>query len=143
MSDTEYSTTDLAFAALIHFVFGNEMLARIEIGLDRTKSYVFWVPKFDVEEYRREWDSPQGLAISNTKAYMSCYWELTKHLKDMERDGLLSWETPAAIAARRRKGQEQGAQITAMREAFLSRTASEPERVPEYKYRALKKGRTR
>jgi hypothetical protein len=118
MSDTQYVTDDIAFAALILMVFGNEVLTGIEILPDRQKLFKFEaVPRFDCDEYRREWDSAEGLAVSNVRAYMKAYFSLAGHLREMNVTNSKFWE-PERGERWWVRAREQGDKIQRLREEF-------------------------
>jgi hypothetical protein len=152
MSDTQYVTDDIAFASTLLYIFGSESLTGIELLPDRERLFKFEdVPRFDVEEYKRDFDSADGLPISSAKDFMKTYFSLSAILRQMNIENRTIWEAPHGEKWWQR-AREQGKRVTAMREAFLKSQSmvTEPsqERVsgrgPEaYARRCAAKGRVR
>jgi hypothetical protein len=153
MNGTTYETSDIAFASTLLYIFGSESLTGIELLPDRERLFKFEdVPRFDVEEYKHDFDSGEGLPISSAKDFMKTYFILSGILKNMSRENRTIWEAPHGEKWLHR-AREQGAEIQRRREEFENRGKVRindpvPERVsgrgPDaYARRCAAKGRVR
>jgi len=94
-----WQTTDIALCGALLYAFGEESLVEIEIDDTGRAIFHLAIPSLDAEETQREFDSVEGLAISNLKSYMRTFSWLSRLLRKMKRDGATCW-TPRRYSRR-------------------------------------------
>jgi hypothetical protein len=91
-----YSTTDLALACALLYIFSEDVLTRIERDSVRGQTFHLDIASLDGDAYADDLKNGQ-MAISDLKSYMRIYDFMVRRLKDMQRRGDLSWCSPAWV----------------------------------------------
>jgi hypothetical protein len=107
-----FVTDDLAFAALLCFLYEDDALVCIELEEEMGKAMMsLAVPSLDAQALREEFDSSDGIAISNLKRYIRSFNWIGKTLRNMRRGGQTTW-TPASYSPRNRERDQRSYQRT-------------------------------
>lgn len=102
MSVDGYVCKEVFFAAALMYVYGEEVLTKIEIvdGERRNETHFSLdIESLDAREYWADWEGKR-FAITDLSTYTGIYSRLTKILKRMRFDGTDCWCSPAWVRGR-------------------------------------------